>query len=71
MTVNFSYVISLLANLNARGQSSSVIHMIDISTPQIAVGSPQQRTVEEARNVATESVAFSSQRGTIEISAHV
>jgi hypothetical protein len=41
----FSYVISLLANLNARGQSNSEIHMSDISTPQIAGGiSAQQQT---------------------------
>jgi hypothetical protein len=41
----FSYVISLLANLNERGRSTSELHMSDISTPQIAGGiSAQQWT---------------------------
>jgi hypothetical protein len=46
LTLVFSYVLSLLANLNARGQSNTEAHINDISTPQIAVGSPQQQTDE-------------------------
>jgi hypothetical protein len=43
----FSYVISLLANLNARGPSNFEIHINDISTPQIAVGSSAQQQTNE------------------------
>jgi hypothetical protein len=43
----FSYVISLLANLNARGPSNSEIYINDISTPQIAVGSSAQQQTNE------------------------
>jgi hypothetical protein len=40
-----SYAISLLANLNARGESNTVIKMNDITTPHITLGShPRQRT---------------------------
>jgi hypothetical protein len=47
LTKMFSYVISLLANLNARGQLSSEIHMSDVPTPQIAVGSSVQQQTNE------------------------
>jgi hypothetical protein len=47
LTKLFSYVISLLANLNARGQLSSEIHMSDVPTPQIAVGSLVQQQTNE------------------------
>jgi hypothetical protein len=43
----FSYVISLLANLNARGQLSSEVHMSDVPTPQITVGSSAQQQANE------------------------
>jgi hypothetical protein len=43
----FSYVISLLANLNACGPSSPEIHINDISTPQIIVGSSAQQQTNE------------------------
>jgi hypothetical protein len=41
----FSYVISLLANLDARTQSSSLLQEVDIPTLQITLGStPQKHT---------------------------
>jgi hypothetical protein len=53
LTKMFSYVISLLANLNARGQSNSEIHMNDISTPQIAVTSLAQQQITEGGSLPT------------------
>jgi hypothetical protein len=47
MTGMSSYSISLLANLNARGQLNSEINMDDIATPQIAVGSPPPQQTDE------------------------
>jgi hypothetical protein len=47
MTKMFSYVISLLANLNARGQTDSNIYMSDVTTLQITVGSSAQQQTSE------------------------
>jgi hypothetical protein len=43
MTVFSSYVISLLANLNARGHSSSEMFLDDIATPRITSGSTSRQ----------------------------
>jgi hypothetical protein len=65
------YVISLLANLNARGPSSSEVHMDDITTPQITVGPSSQQCTRGEIPTLLRSSSFIVHRSSVaNITAH-